>query len=141
MPDQIDNLISLLFRASRIIRERTPPRQRLNPVSILRFETLNYIREQSDPTMLDVAHYLSIRPPSATSLISSLVGAGFIIRQNDAADHRVVRLRISSKGRRAIRQGYNLISTRLKAVFKRLGRDDQMDLVRILKRLSKIYNT
>jgi DNA-binding MarR family transcriptional regulator len=50
------------------------------------------------PTIGDVAGYLLLRHHSAVGLIDRAVRAGLVMRQEDANDRRVVRLRLTSLG-------------------------------------------
>jgi len=136
----IDYLISLIFKTGRIIREGVKQRERINPFSVLQLETLQYVADHHNPTMNDVARYLSITPPSATSLITVVVRAGYLERLHDETDRRKVRLLVTSRGHRAIDQGAHRMSTQMRGVFKHLSAKEQRDLIRILDKLSKIYH-
>jgi len=54
------------------------------------------------PTIGQVADYLLIRHHSAVELIDRTVRAGLVERARDAADHRVVRLRLTPAGERVL---------------------------------------
>ena len=50
------------------------------------------------PTIGDVASYLLLRHHSVVGLVDRAVKAGLVERQEDSADRRVVRLRLTSQG-------------------------------------------
>jgi DNA-binding MarR family transcriptional regulator len=54
--------------------------------------------EQPGPTIGQVAEYLLIRHHSAVELVDRTEQAGLIVRSRDAADHRVVHLRLAPRG-------------------------------------------
>jgi DNA-binding MarR family transcriptional regulator len=54
------------------------------------------------PTIGDVASYLLLRHHSAVELINRAQAAGFVERQRDGDDARVVRLRLTEKGESCI---------------------------------------
>lgn len=56
------------------------------------------------PTIGDVASYLLLRHHSAVELINRAQAAGFVERQRDNDDARVVRLQLTAKGAESIRQ-------------------------------------
>lgn len=63
------------------------------------------IRGHSDragPTIGDLSEYLVLRHHSVVELVDRAEGAGLVHRRRDPSDHRVVRLRLSAKGRRRI---------------------------------------
>jgi DNA-binding MarR family transcriptional regulator len=53
-------------------------------------------------TLGEVAGIEQVQPPTATRLVSSLENAGLVARVNDELDRRVVRVKITAEGRRAL---------------------------------------
>jgi len=65
------------------------------------------IRGHADPrgpTVGEVAGYLLLRHHSAVGLVDRAADAGLVVRQQDQEDHRVVRLRLTSRGSQLLRQ-------------------------------------
>lgn len=58
--------------------------------------------EAAGPTISQVADYLLIRHNSAVELCDRTENAGLLRREPDARDHRVVRLRLTTKGSRKL---------------------------------------
>ena len=56
------------------------------------------------PTIGDVADYLLLRHHSAVELVNRAQAGGYIERQRDPNDGRIVRLRLTSKGESCIEQ-------------------------------------
>jgi DNA-binding MarR family transcriptional regulator len=54
------------------------------------------------PTIREVAQYLLIRHHSAVELCDRTQSAGLLVRQPDSEDHRVVRLKLTKAGSRAL---------------------------------------
>jgi DNA-binding MarR family transcriptional regulator len=59
--------------------------------------------DRRGPTIGDVADYLLLRHHSAAELATRTQAIGLIDRVPDADDHRVVRLKLTNDGRRALR--------------------------------------
>lgn len=57
-----------------------------------------------DPTIGEVAEYLTLRHHSAVGLVDRAERAGLVERTRDASDHRVVHLRLAAKGEELIRR-------------------------------------
>jgi len=135
----IGQLISMIFTASRLIRERAKDREKIDPFSFLQLETLRYVAEKDNPSMKDIADYLCITPPSATSLINSLVKTKQLERIHDKDDRRFVRLVVTSKGKAALASGFKKITTRMRRVLSNLNAKERSDLFKILEKLSRAY--
>ena len=136
----IDYVISLIFKTDRLIRRRLrKEKRRLDPFSVLRLEALRYIAEKKNPSMREVADYFCITPPSVTSLIDSLVKSKIVKRVYDKDDRRAIRLFITSKGREELKKGINRINNNMRKVLKQLNTKELKNLIKILEKLSKIY--
>jgi len=136
---KIEHLISLIFTTTRLIRERTRRPERIDPFSFLRLEALRYVSEKGTPSMNEVADYLCITPPSATSLINGLVKARQLSRVFDKEDRRVVRLSITPAGKRTIHEGFSAIAKRMEKVLDKLDKKEKDELSNILEKLARIY--
>ena len=136
----IDYLISLIFKTDRLIyRQLKKEKKQLGPFSLLRLEVLRYIAEKKNPLMKEVADYFCITPPSVTSLIDSLVKSKVVKRVYDENDRRVIRLFITSKGKEELKKGIRRINSNMKKILSQLSIEELKNLVRILEKLSKIY--
>ncbi len=49
-----------------------------------------------------LAEHLAVRKPTLTAIVDGLVAAGFLLRQADASDRRVIRLEVTAEGGRAL---------------------------------------
>ena len=58
--------------------------------------------DPAGPTIGDLSEYLVLRHHSVVELVDRAVAAGLVRRQRDGGDNRVVRLRLSADGERAI---------------------------------------
>ncbi|PIR46783.1 MAG: hypothetical protein COV07_02270 [Candidatus Vogelbacteria bacterium CG10_big_fil_rev_8_21_14_0_10_45_14] len=136
---KIDQLTSLFFGTSRLIRARMKPTKKTDPSTFLRIGTLHYISESKRPTMQKISKFLSITPPSVTSLINGLINSGMITRVPDTRDRRMIRIEISPKGRKFLEKTHKEMTERMSQVLEKLDPKDIDDLVRIMKKLQKAY--
>ncbi|MDD2656297.1 MAG: MarR family winged helix-turn-helix transcriptional regulator [Patescibacteria group bacterium] len=134
----INKIIELVFILSRITREGVEEKNNL--LSYIQFQTLSFLIKQKNPTMKEISKHVHITSPSATILINNLVRMGLVSRVNDKDDRRVIRLIITTKGREELEKGFLMAKKHLKKVFRQLSEKDRDDFVRILTKLSKLFN-
>jgi DNA-binding MarR family transcriptional regulator len=132
------NLVTLFFLTRQIVRARVPSKIP-DPNAWLRFETLQYIALSRDPTMHDVARHLRVQAPSATSLIGNLARKGYIARRGSPSDKRIVRIRLTKRGRGALATYGKCSASRVREVFAKLDAEDIRTLAGILHRLQDIH--
>jgi DNA-binding MarR family transcriptional regulator len=137
--NSIEKVISLVFTTGRLMREKNEGRHKMDPNTVLQMETLRYVEDKGVPAMKDVARYLSIAPPSATSLIEHLVKTGLLQRIDDEKDRRITRLSITPRGHAALIRSRAQVHEHMKKILGRLDSNERSHLIHILEKLSKTY--
>lgn len=75
----------------------------LNNLSLSEIHTIEAIGMYSSKTMSQVAANLSITMGALTSAINNLVRKGYVIRDRDESDRRIVRIALTKSGKLAYR--------------------------------------
>jgi DNA-binding MarR family transcriptional regulator len=128
-----DVLVEHIFSLGRLIRERLSTDSSCAP--LLHLATLQFIAERQ-PRMREIADYLRITPPSATSLVNALAKSGQIRRESDKNDRRTVRLTITSRGQKSLDDGMRQKRSVIGSVITRLTESERDDLKKILGKLT-----
>lgn len=128
-----DELTALIFTLGRRLRERVMADGA--SISYLHLATLRYIEEEKQPLMREIAHYLRVSPPSATSLVNTLVKQGEIRRVADAHDRRAVRLSVTTQGRKTLENGARRKHDMLRHAIKDLSDRERAALKKILEKI------
>lgn len=128
---------SCFFAVRRIMRTALGKNKKLDPASWLRIETMKFVADNDNSKMKDVAEYLSITAPSATSLVSGLVKSGLVVGYTDRSDRRASHLALTRKGRlelkKTIARGLKIFST----LFSVLSKAELAAFIRALERIKK----
>ena len=96
MAKHTDRLVAMIFGIRKLFHEQVLQKKKKS-ASALQFVTLQQIKEKK-PLMHELAGYLDVTPPSATSLVATLAKAGLVRRVADEKDRRSVQLKITPKG-------------------------------------------
>ncbi len=137
MPNKIDHLISLMFNTRRLIKEKAVEESKNSPLSMIHLESLRFITEKKNPTMKELADYLGVTAPTATSLINILIKNKYVKRVSDKNDRRITRLSITAAGRKNVEINGQKICEKMKMVFDHLTQEEINQLTKILE---KIYS-
>ncbi|MCD6233304.1 MarR family transcriptional regulator [bacterium] len=139
MPDENleRKLIKFFFIMRRVLQEKAKKEKGVSPFSFLKFATLRFISKKRNPTMKEIAQWLKITPPSATSLIDSFFKAKLIKREFDRKDRRIIRLKITEKGKKLLKETQQEHRKRMKRFISKLSPRDQKNLLRILNNFHK----
>jgi DNA-binding MarR family transcriptional regulator len=132
---QIALAVSLFFTVRGVMRTTLAQGRKLDPTSWLRIETLKFIADTSGPSMRQVADYLSITAPSATSLVSGLVRDGLVARSTDARDRRTAHLHLTTKGKTVLAETLARGTELLGALFAPLSRTELAAFISTLQQI------
>jgi DNA-binding MarR family transcriptional regulator len=78
--------------------------QALAGLSPAQASALGTVNRLANPTLGELAEAEQVQPPTVTRLVSCLENAGLVARETDAADRRVVRVKITAEGRRNLQR-------------------------------------
>ncbi len=103
--------------------------------SIAQLEALQFVIEQESPTMRDIALYLKVKAPSATSLINELVREKLLVRRGDPNDRRQIRIFATQKGESTLMRRFEQKKKIIASLLKRLDPKDRQELNRLLQKV------
>lgn len=138
MADKLEQIISLIFRMKQLTHENMQAEKDRN-FSFLQFIALRFIKEKK-PLMKEVADFLAITPPSATSIINTLTEAGLVNRLTEKTDRRIVRIAITKKGENSLEKWHKKIAGNMRKRLEKLNKSEQENLASILTKLATISN-
>lgn len=133
--DQISQIINLIFTLRKLTHGRVAAKLG-KELSYSQLVTLHYIRDEK-PLMKDLADFLAITPPSATSFVDTLVKAGLAKRIFEAGDRRTVRIAIAKKGERYLKLGMDEAVKEMRSRLERLTAKEHQALANILEKLAE----
>ena len=141
VPDQVVDSVTKIERLLRhvafIIKKRG--REILVDFGITtpQFNALLALREEPDMTMGDLCEKLFLACSTATDLIDRMEKNGFLERNRDTEDRRVIRLSISDKGQQVIKE---VIVARRRYVASMLERLGESEIDQLGASLEKLHS-
>lgn len=136
METPIDRITTLFFAFKKMFHEQREQKKE-STCSYMHLVTLGYIKKEK-PLMKDIASLLGITPPSATSLVNTLVRTQLVKRQADTKDRRTVRIVIMPKGEKYLETYKRKVTKRLQENLQRLSLGEQKQLAVLLEKITKV---
>ncbi|OGH66588.1 MAG: hypothetical protein A3B90_00955 [Candidatus Magasanikbacteria bacterium RIFCSPHIGHO2_02_FULL_41_13] len=127
-----------LTRLVRMLKKVLPQNEgssKMDPFTCLRVHVLEYIVESKNVGMNELSKFLSITPPSATSIVNKLVRSGVIARVADRHDRRKVLLAVTPKGKIVLKKGKAYIEEHMGKIFSVLNNQELEQLIHLVKKL------
>ena len=102
-------------------------------------EAVCHLARGAQSTMTNVADALSIRVSSLTTAVNTLVRKGYLQREGDPGDRRIIRLRLTEKGEQANQLHSKFHRDMIQGVGERLTEGELEVLVQSLKSLDSFF--
>jgi len=137
--DQVEQLRQIILRVGRIRSLRDPLgtlAEDLADLSPPQIHTLMWLGNEGELPMGVLAQRIGATLPACTRIVDRLKSAGYLLRERDAHDRRVVRVRLSAKGTRLHERFETDFREQLGFVLGALSDDDRISLLAILERLA-----
>ncbi len=135
------DLVALLIAIKHIAVEQFGMHRTNTGMPFLAFQTLHYIDNRHGATMKDIAHLFCITPPSATSLIKTLMKRKLVVPKTDATDRRKTILTVSPAGARLLARERNRMIGNITKIFSVLSPHDRTELVKIFRAIVAAHTT
>ncbi len=132
------HLTDLLMRLTRILHEQMKLRVTKRPLSLMQLHTLIVI-ERSRPSMHDLAHRLTITPPSTTTLVNGLVQSSLVRRLKDPRDKRTLHLELTPQGKKLLRDRLRMLAEGMQEATGALRADELRTFIALMERMVSSY--
>jgi DNA-binding MarR family transcriptional regulator len=131
-----DRIMGSALSISRKLRQHLSCKHE-SDANILQIHALLHIKDHEGMTMKELAAHLKITSPSATSFVNRLVKLRWVERFTDKDNRKLVRLRVSSKGKEMLKETMECRRQDMHSVLSLLPAKDQQELARILSSLAQ----
>lgn len=129
-------LVEMIFKVSRLMKDKMSYTNKLIHLSILQIQTLIFLNKNKKVSMSDIAGYFHIELPSATSLLNKLYDQKLVERHEDEQDRRLVMITLTNQGKILLKQAMYERRKKLEKVLSYLSEKERSDLSTILETLN-----
>lgn len=135
----VREVMKLLPELGKAITRSMPVHIRHEGVSLAQVKALVHLSEYGPQTMGDLAEGLKITTPSATGLVNPLAEMGFVVRDRDQEDRRVVRVSLSEHAQEMAHSILDQRVTEVAAAMDDMTLEAQQNFLEGLERLASAY--
>jgi len=108
------------------------------PVTPSQVSALATVERLGSPTLGELAASEQVQPPSMTKMVVGLEAAGLVERREDDVDRRVVRVTLTSEGRRTVQRSRSLRTAYLVRRLRRLSEAERASLETVVSLLEHV---
>jgi len=107
----------------------------LKNLTMQEIHTVSFIRRLGTPRMSDLARRGHVTLGTMTVMVTKLVDKGYVRRTRDDKDRRVVRVKLTARGRRADKLHMEYHKEFMDKILGALTESEQQQLVRLVKKI------
>ena len=101
---------------------------------------LNLLSSQEASKMTDLAKLMKVTTAATTGIVQRLVVLGYVQREYDQQDRRVIRIRLSAKGAELLKKLNQQRTQLLIKIFSQISEDDRGEYLRIVTQVKNILD-
>ena len=105
-------------------------------LTIPQIHVLNYLAMNDNCKMSDISTALSVTLSNMTSMIDRLIREGYVAREDDPSDRRIVRINLSNKGKQIIKKFKEHRAKSMKIMFQKMSQKDIKNIIGIIERVA-----
>lgn len=135
--EQISGLLPLIMRE---FSRRYANDISRGKITLPQFYVLDFLISHGHAKMNELARSLSVSTAATTGIVDRLERGGYVAREADSSDRRVIKVSLTGKGRRWMESAMRQRRLNLEEVFGRLSAHEQNDYLRLLKRVYGIVS-
>jgi MarR family transcriptional regulator, organic hydroperoxide resistance regulator len=135
--DAFNDSLDEFMRAIRRARGRLMAEHGNGELSLSQYQLLDPVERADAPLPVgEVAVGAGISAPTATRMLDNLEREGLVVRERREGDRRLVHVRITAQGRKAVKAKREGMAVRREQVFSSLPRAERAQAARLLSRLA-----
>lgn len=96
---------------------------------------LDFIYKNQSCTMGQLSKGLEVSLSTLTGIVERLVRDGYVVRERDEKDRRVVRVRLTPRGREVAEELKTIYADILRRIYHALSPQDRESFIRIIKKI------
>ena len=104
-------------------------------ITMPQFIILDFLSTRHDAMMTDVAKYLEISTAAVTGMMDRLQKSGYLGRVHDVKDRRIVRLKLTSKGKKLVVKIHEERRQMIITMFSKISQPERDEYLRILTKI------
>ncbi|HHZ01595.1 MAG TPA: MarR family transcriptional regulator [Tissierellia bacterium] len=136
----VNEILVRLFANVLDIEEKCLKVGEFSDLSISEMHVIDNIGLTNERTMSDTAKALKVTSGTLTTAIDNLIKKGYVVRRRSAEDRRVVKIKLTEKGRKAFKAHEDFHKDLVTSALKRLNSHEEEVLIKVLSDIDNFFN-
>lgn len=107
-------------------------------ITLPQFLILGLLHNNGDSKMCSIAKFMSVTTAAMTGMVDRLVRYGYVTRDSEPGDRRVIKIKLTKKGSELVRKINSQRRQLIIDIFGRISETDRSDYLRVLMKIREI---
>lgn len=104
-------------------------------ITIPQLLVLQFLQQNNNSKMSDLSEALEVTMGNVTTLVDRMIRVGYVARFDDSFDRRVVRVKITAKGKQIFNEMLKIKRQRLVKILKQIPQKDIRTVIKVMKKI------
>ena len=127
--DKVNELMPVIIRT--FLKQQSTEFYKIK-LTMPQFVILDILQRHGESKMSDLAKSLSVTTAAMTGIVDRLVREGYLRRESDPKDRRIIKIRLTAKGERAVTQILEKKKQMIIKMFGMISQGEREEYLRIL---------
>lgn len=109
-------------------------------ITLPQFLILGFLEKSGEAKMSVLAHFMAVSTAAMTGTVDRLVKCGYVTRESEPQDRRVIKIKITLKGRELIKKINSQRRQVIIDIFGKISEGDRSDYLRVLTKIEEILS-
>ncbi|MBU1912995.1 MAG: MarR family transcriptional regulator [Candidatus Omnitrophica bacterium] len=135
--DRINDIIPIMIRefAKYQVNELSKGK-----ITLPQFLILGFLEKSGEAKMSSLADFMAVTTAATTGTVDRLVRYGYVTRELEPKDRRVIKIKITLKGRELIKKINSQRRQMIIDIFGKISESDRSDYLRVLTKIEEILS-
>jgi DNA-binding MarR family transcriptional regulator len=109
-------------------------------ITLPQFLILGFLEKSGEAKMSGLANFMAVSTAAMTGTVDRLVRYGYVTRELEPEDRRVIKIKITLKGRELIKKINSQRRQMIIDIFGKISEGDRSDYLRVLTKIEEILS-
>lgn len=109
-------------------------------ITLPQFLILGFLEKSGEAKMSDLANFMAVSTAATTGTVDRLVRYGYVTRELEPEDRRVIKIKITLKGKGLIKKINSQRRQMIIDIFGKISESDRSDYLRVLTKIEEILS-
>ncbi|MDD2752723.1 MAG: MarR family transcriptional regulator [Candidatus Omnitrophica bacterium] len=130
--ERLNEIFPVLIREFH--RQKIPQLEK-HKITLPQFLILKFLSREGKSQMNALAHFMNVSTAAMTGMVERLVRDGFVLRQHETKDRRIILVRLTARGKALVKNLSLEERHTLVHIFGKISEQDRKDYLRILQQI------